>query len=133
MTHQIQRGAEHFASATATAATPSRGVTGIELRAAMSRSFGLFMTYARGPAPPPPGWTRGPVSWEPALVGGIVHQSILIGNTVASGGVMLGGNVLALQTCFDDHSLNPTPCVRRPGVVRLDIENRYGHNLRYER
>jgi hypothetical protein len=127
MVHQIQKDDDHYASTTKKA-SPSVGVTALELRNTMIENFERYLRIARRQEPTPPTWTRGPAWWEPAIRSGIIRQSQLITAVVAEGGVRLGGNVRRLQVGFDPETLvdrdSPSPT-----DVRLDIENR-GHNLR---
>src|SRR5205085_10278910 len=63
MRHQIQRGNDHHASLSVTAAN-DRGVTARQLRDTMAANFRQYMDIAQGARPVPRGWTRGPVAWE---------------------------------------------------------------------
>jgi hypothetical protein len=126
MRHQIQRGDNHFSSQ-AVSADAKVGVTALQLRNTMDRNFTTFMSIARNEQPAPPGWTRGPVSWEPAIRTAIIMQSQAITPIVAAGGIRLAGDVNALRKCFDPRTLAPSNCATDD--VRLDIENK-GHNLR---
>ena len=65
MRHQIQRGREHhYASEDVTAADPLKGVTGLQLRAAMAANFSRYMRIAHREEQPQPGWERGLVEWD---------------------------------------------------------------------
>src|SRR5262249_23496233 len=125
--HQIQRGADHHVSGSVSA-PGSVGVTALQLRTLMSSNYQRYVRIARRDEdPPPPGWVRGPVAWEPAIVRAIVPPSPISAGIVASGGARRAGDVNALRTCFDPRTLVPTNCGTND--VRLDVENQ-GHNLR---
>ncbi|WP_433292136.1 DUF4157 domain-containing protein [Actinoplanes sp. CA-030573] len=136
MRHQIQRGVEyHYSSEDVTAADPAKGVTALQLRAAMATNYRRYMRIAAGTEQPRAGWVRGPSEWGPPIVGGIVHQSKAIGEIVRRGGIQDGENLTALQARFFARApYNQAPLKGvddSDTVVRLDIESQ-GDNLRYE-
>lgn len=136
MRHQIQRGMDyHYSSEDVTAADPAKGVTALQLRAAMATNYRRYMRIASGAEQPRPGWVRGPSEWGPPIVGGIVHQSKAIGKIVRTGGIQDGENLTALQARF--YARSPYHEAPLKGVddsdtvVRLDVESQ-GDNLQYE-
>jgi hypothetical protein len=129
MRHQIQQARDFHYSSLAVTALDDNGVTGLQLRATMAANFDQYMSIARGEQPVPRGWTKGPVQWEKPIRAGIIAQSQAIPDIVAGGGVIVGGNVRALQRCFDPNTGSPSGCATND--VRLDVENT-GHNLKRE-
>jgi hypothetical protein len=127
MRHQIQRADDHYSSQAVVAANARIGVTGLELRRAMSANFERYMRIARREEEPPTGWVRGPVGWEDPIRGGIIRQSQLITQVIAGRGVTEAGDVNALRVCFHPRTHRQTDC--DTDDVRLDVENQ-GHNLR---
>ena len=132
MRHQIQQGDKlHFAECSyrgglrTTTASPAS-----QLRTTMAANFDQYMSIARGEQPVPLGWTKGPVRWERPIHTGIIAQSRLSRRSSLGAEFITGGNIRALQRCFDPKTGSTSGCATND--VRLDVENTWGHNLKRE-
>jgi hypothetical protein len=135
MINQIQEGLHtHYGSSVVDAADPERGVTAVELERNMIRA----LTNAQQPVPNPrpPGDRREqlPARYVPPCHGGFSEQSKRVRErTVPGGGIPADrrGDINELRVCFDSRTLARHNCQDDDDYVRLDVENKAGHNLRF--
>lgn len=123
MRSQIQRGAEHLGSAAVIAVNADRGVTAFEFE--QFAMLGALADYKR-PAGPNEKRPRRPKENEPRIKSAFISQSQRIrAEIIPAGGVTQGGDINSLREKFRDSETG--------AEVRVDVENSFGHNLRYPR
>jgi len=121
MRSQIQRGDDHLGSAAVLAMDADRGVTAREFE--QGAMLGALADYNRDPAPNEKRPKR-PKENLPLIKTAFINQSRRIrAEIIPAGGVTQGGDINSLREKF----LEPTTGLQ----VRVDVENSFGHNLRF--
>jgi hypothetical protein len=120
MRSQIQRGAEHLGSAAVTAKNADRGVTAVEFE--QIAMLGALADYRRTPEKNErlPRRPQGNIS---NIIGAFARQSQRIRTEIIPTGVSFGGDINSLREKFPDSETR--------AEVRVDVENSFGHNLRF--
>ena len=121
MRSQIQRGDDHLGSADVVASNPKKGVTAREFE--QIAMIGALTNYKdrRNKRIRPFGTERN----EKNITFAFAQQSKLIRSSIVpGGGVTQGGDINALRQKFEDAETGDE--------IRVDIENSFGHNLRFE-
>ncbi len=119
MRSQIQRGNDHLGSAAVVATQPARGVTAREFE--MVAMLGALADYRQRRADRIRPF--GVEANESNIIGAFARQSMQIRASIVPTGVTQGGDINPLRQQFTDAQTGIT--------IRVDVENNFGHNLRF--
>ena len=120
MRHQIQQGDKlHFASLAVTA-LDNNGVTGLQLRTTMAANFDRSMSITRGEQPVSSAGPKVPSDGKGQSAPGSSRRVRLSRRSSLGAKMITGGNIRALQRCFDPKTGSTSGCATND--VRLDVK-----------